>query len=790
MDSWMRDLRYSFRRLRARPLYAFLTILTLALGVGGTAAVYSIVHGLLLTRLPYAAEEEILVFWNAGDWTEQEFLSFRPDWPGFQKVAAYRNEAVALEVADAPVRLLNGIRASAELFDVLEAKPELGHTFVSGDDAQGAEPVIVLGYRTWQDLGGGQSILGRRIRVDGVERTVIGVMPSRFRFPDPDVQAWLPQPLDPNNRVGNYTLIGRMSPGLTLAAMKGPLDRFLAVLGERFQYSAQWDKTKNATLTPIRDYLLGSLRPGLFATLAAMGLILLIASANVAALMLGQLESRSSELAVQTALGASRSRLIQQLVIEAVVIGALAGIIGAAIAAVSFRLLLNTLPLEAWAQSLSLHWSLFFTAMAIAFLASILIGAVPAIVLPRRNLRGALTQMRSSGISGGRGRMESGLVVAEVALAVIMAVGAGLLIHSVSNLYRIDPGLDPSGVAVVDVALPKEVDFARRRDIASGLLTDLGNLPGVHTVSLVQQLPLRGPGNSWGIQVEGSPSQEQTTTYFRITGPRYFEAMGIRILQGRGFDGTDRPATERVVVINEAAAKKYFPGEDPLGRMVSTGFGGAERIVGVVENVAEADLTDQDAPARYMLYDQIPYVPEGMTFVLRMAGSTDPAGILGLARTTIEHAASGVAIRQTTTMEQVFAKAVGPARQVMMLLTLLTTIALFLGAIGVYGVISHLVHRRKRDWGIRIALGLQPSRVIGKVLRQGAGLVVLGIVLGLVAALALARFLGAFLHGVGSSDPLALAAASVMLLLVGLAAAFIPAYRASRVDLVSVLKDQ
>ena len=308
MESWIMDLRYAVRRLASRPTYVLLAVLTLALGVGGTAAIFSIVRGLLLEPLPYAREAEVAVFWNVYDWSEAEFLHLRPDFPGFSRVAAYRPEDVTLEPGDGPARLLPGISASAELFEVLGTPPALGRAFQPGEDQQGVDPVAVLSHGLWQELGGDASILGRRVQLDGITRTVVGVMPRGFWFPDPTVRVWLPEPLDPANQSGNYALVGRLAPGQHLAGMAAALARITERLGERFQYPEQWDKTKNAALTPVREYLVGPLRPALLATLAAMAVILLIACANVAALMLGQVSRRAGELAVRSALGADRRR--------------------------------------------------------------------------------------------------------------------------------------------------------------------------------------------------------------------------------------------------------------------------------------------------------------------------------------------------------------------------------------------------------------------------------------------------------------------------------------------------
>ncbi|HEX2187295.1 MAG TPA: ADOP family duplicated permease [Longimicrobiaceae bacterium] len=789
MESWIMDARFVARRLRSRPGYAVLAVLTLALGVGGTAAVYGVARTLLLDPLPYRAEQQLAVFWNPFDWRESEFLYLGPDFPGFQGVAAYRTESVTMEGSDGPPRLLPGLSSSAGLFDVLGTRPLVGPGFRPGDDALAAEPTAVLSYGLWRELGGDPGIVGSRVRLDGVERTVRGVMPEGFWFPDPTVRVWLAEPLDPENNVGNYALVGRMEPGRTPETMGPALKRITDRLSERFTYSEQWDKTRDPVLTPVRETLVGHVRPALLATLAAMGLILLIACANVAALMLGQVDRQSTELALRSALGAGRWRLVQQVVIEAVAVGLLAGVAGALLAAAGFRLLVGALPLGPLAEGASLDWRVFVAAIAIATLASLLVALVPGFSLWRGDLQRVLSRTRTGGIGGRGGRIERGLVMAEVALAVLMVSGAALLIRSVANLRAIDPGVDVERVAVLDLVSPAATDAAGRRQMLRELTRELADLPGLESAAAVQKLPLRGSGDSWGIQVEGRTEENPGTTYFRMVSPDYFRTMGIAVRRGRGFEPSDRAEGEPVVVVNEALAQKHFPGEDPVGRRIAHGDGWA-RIVGVVENVAEAGLTDGPEPARYMLYEQVPfYTPEANTLVLRAGRGGAAGATLEAARGVVRRVAPGAALQTTMTLEQVFSEAVGPARQVMSLLALLGGLAMVLGAIGVYGIVSHLVNRQKRDWGIRIALGLQPRRVVAQVVRGGGALVASGIVLGAAAFLATARWLASFLYGVGAADPLAMAAAAGVLLLAGLVAAFVPAWRASRTDPAKVLRE-
>jgi putative ABC transport system permease protein len=790
-ESWAQDLKLSGRRLRLRPAYVALTALTLALGVAGTAAVYSIAKPLLLEPLPYRAEDEVVVFWSPFNWSKAEFAYLRPEVEGFQSLAAYATMDATLRVGDAPARLVQGVATSAELFQVLGVNPVVGSGFRAGDDQPGAEPVAVLSHSLWRELGGDAGIVGQRLELSGVRRTVVGVMPRGFWFPDPTVQVWLSDEMDPENQVGNYVLIGRVSPGVGLAGMGAALGQITRLLGERFTYPEAWDKTRDAALTPVREYLVGSVRPAVLAMLGAMSVILLIACVNVAALMLGQVDSRGTELAVRTALGAARQRLLRQLVVESLLIGALAGLIGAALALVGSRFLAGALPLGALTDTVRVDWTLFGAAMAIALLAATAVALVPGASVARRDLQTRLTRSRTGGVAGRGGRLESALVIAQVALVLLMAAAAALLIRSVANLRAIDPGLDPSGVAVIDVVVPATISAQERPRLVREMIEAVQALPGVVAAGVAQPLPLRGGGNNWGIAIEGRPDLTSSTTFFRTVSPDYFATMGIRVRSGRGLLETDRLVTdEGIVVINQALADQYFPGVEPIGQRIAFMQGRWDRIVGVVENVAEGRLTDEAAPARYMLYEHVPLLRPWDTVVFRVERGRDPAMLLDAARRAIQTAQPGIAVGELTTMENVFNRAIGPARQVMALLTLLSGVALALGVVGVYGVVSHFVARRKRDWGIRIALGLRPVLVVQQVVARGGMLVSAGIVLGLLGFFALAHLLASFLYEVGTADPLALAVASAVLLATGVLAALVPAWRASRMDPALVLRDQ
>ncbi len=626
--------------------------------------------------------------------------------------------------------------------------------------------------------------------LDGRARTIVGVMPRGFWFPDPTVRVWAPVPLNPEGRNWNSTLVGRVAPGLDIRSVDTPVRQLTVMLDERFDYPAQWDKTKDARVTPIADDFTGAMRPAMFATLGAMALILLIACANAAALMLGQVDGRSVEFAVRSALGASRRRLTQPLIVEALLIAITAGVLGAGLAWGGFGVVMRALPLGAWAESAVPDWRVFASAMAIALAAAVLVILIPTISLYRGDLRGVLSRVRTGGIRGRGGRLENGLVIAEVALAVMVATGAALLARSVTNLYAVDPGVRTDDVAVVDVIIGGRLSRNQVEQTLADMTRSLGELPGVRAAAAAQQLPLRGGGYNMGLGLDGRPDIVNMTTEYRVVTPGYLETLGIPLRSGRTIASTDRIDTERVVVINEALARKYFAGVDPIGKLVGGDTKTPARVVGVVANAVERRLTDVAEPVRYVAVAQMPWVDIAQSLVLRAAPGTDEASLLEQARRTIGNVAPTVAVQQTTTMRRVLDRAIGPAREVVLLLSVLTALALTLGAVGIYGVIAHFAARRRRDWAIRVALGLPGSRVILHIVGHGALLVAAGIGVGVIGASLLTRVLSTMLYGVKAIDPIAFATAGAVLLGVGLVAALVPAWRAGMTDPIIALREQ
>jgi predicted permease len=665
----------------------------------------------------------------------------------------------------------------------------LGRTFRPGEDAAGAEMVAVLSHSLWRELGSDPAMVGKTLQLGGLSRTVVGVMPPGFWFPSPGTRVWTPAQMNPQTAAGRYTLVGRVANGQSVDHLEGPLRALTRLLAANFAYPIpQWDKTRNPSVASAREFFVGDVRPSLLATLAAMGLILLIACANVASLMLGQVDAQATDIALRAALGANRQRLIQQLVVESLLLGVVAGLAGALLAFLGFQILLESLPLGALAENATLDWRVFVASMFAALAAAMVVAIVPGIALWRgASLQTTIATARTGGVGSRGGRLEAALVVAQMALAVLLAAGAGLLIRSVVNLRAIDPGLRLDGIAVVDATLPTRLADDERRRAVVAAIPALQALPGVRSVAAAQKLPLRGSGHNWGIGIRGR-AELNATTAFRIVTADYFTTVGIPIRRGRSFAPPDRQGSARVVIINEALAAKFFPGEDPLGQVLQTFDETGERIIGVVGNAAEADLTDPPVPARYMLFEHVPPMFDQVSFVLRTESDDHVPVLADAARSTIAREGGQLAVQQVTTMRHIFAQAMGPTGQVVTLLALLAALALVLGAVGVYGVIAHYVLRRTREYGIRIALGEQPARVVRQVVGRGAALVSIGTAIGLVGTVAVSRLLVSLLYGVKATDPMAMGAAVAVLLAVGLAAAFVPARRASLTDPAVVLR--
>ena len=799
IDATVCDLRQSVRQLRRHPAFTTLATLTLALGIGGTVALFSVVNGVLLRPLPFDAEERLLTFWSAQSWRGAEFDYLEERVSVFESLAAYGQDGNTLRGRDGSTQVTL-VAATATLFDVLGAPAQLGRTFATGDDQPGAEPVAVLSHGLWSlEHGADPEIVGKRIDLGGTPTTVVGVMPASFYFPSPEFRLWVPLVRDPDdqNYQGNgwLELIGRVRPDVAASQLDAELLSIAAALGERFTYPDAWDKTKGAYFRPLREHLLGDVRPAVLLLMGSVALVLLMACANVTALTLTRTSDRSGELAVRTALGAGRFRLARQILTESMTLGVLAGAVGMALAVGLFDLLVASLPLQGGFQdTLALDWTTFVVAMVLSLAVGAAVCAIPIRGLLAGRLDGALGGARGQGgAATPNGRMQGALVVAEVLLAVMLVTGATLLVRSVSHLQSLDSGIDPQGVLVLDVLAEETMDDASQRAFQEQVVEQAAALPGVQAAGLINRLPIRDGGWQGTVDIEDRPDLRdgrRPNSMWRTVSPGYFAAMGIEITRGRAFDGADGADAIPVVIVSHSFAETMWPGQDPIGKRVGDRISGAgwTTVVGVAEEVRMFGLVGPNSMAMYRPKAQLPFLASGNVLVLRTR--LEPTALAAPARALIRQLSSAVAIDRVTPMQAVVADAMVEPLRIRFLLSLFALLGLILGTVGVYGVVSYSVTRRKVEYGIRMALGAHPGTLLKEVVGAGILPVVGGIVGGIVASLVFAGALASFLFGVESTDPTSFALAGLALLGAGAMAAAIPGYRASRTNPVEALRGE
>lgn len=797
LDTIRQDVRTSLRGLRKRPAFALLTISTLSLGVGGTAALFSVTNSLLVRPLPYPEDERVVAFWSTYDWRGVEFDHIK-DRPGiYEEIAAYASTAVTLR-GDGPASLVWALAVSAEFFQTLGVDVALGRAFAVGEDRPAAERVAVLSHGLWLgELGGDPDIVGSTLILDGTPTRVVGVMPEDFFFPSPEIRIWVPLLLDPAS--GGYqgngylALIGRLASGVTPAQLSQDLDLMTTQLGERFTYPEAWDKTRNARLTPLREFLLGDVRPALILLLGAVVFILLIAVTNVAALVLGRVSDRRHEMGVRTALGATRVRVAGQMVTESLVLGLISGAVGVTLGVISFRLLVDLLPLGAgFAESLSLDWTLLWASLGLALIVGVMVGLAPIHAITRGELEDLVrTHRRQGGGSGKGGGLQTGFVVLEVVLAVILVAGAGLLIRTVSTLNALDTGVDAAGVLTMDLfAGSADMDEEARAAFLDEIVRRVSALPGVGSASVVHRLPLRDDGSQGPASIEDRPDlagPRRPNSYVRLVTPGYFETIGLELRRGHTFTSGNREGGLQVAVVSETLAERFWPGEEAVGRRIRTTFDDAwVTVVGVVEDVRMTGLRGPVPPVAYRPYSQAAFIPEANTLVLR--SDVDPATLSRPVRAEVQGLDPRVAVARVSTMQGVIRESITASLRLRFLLTLFAGLALLLGILGVYGVLSNSVRRRYREFGIRMALGATPAAMVAGVIRHGLAMIMAGVAVGLGIALLLGRAFASLLFGVGPADPAVFLGASAVLAGAGLLAAWLPARRAARVDPMVTLR--
>ena len=810
MGTLLQDFRYGLRMLAKKPGFTLIAVMALALGIGANSAIFSVVNAVLLRPLPFENPERLVQVWGTNakrgqtkaPFSYQNFADFREQNQSFEYMAAYTDASAAFTYADAPEQI-EGCGSTADLFKVLGAKPLLGRTFEREDEVAGGTKIVVLSYNLWQRrFNSDPKIISQQIKFDGESYTVIGVMPKGFQFPldDDNPEFWIP--LDPEQsfnkeRGANYLhVVGRLKPGTTLEQAGSEMVTIASHLEQAYP-----DKNtgKSVNLLSLHEQLVGAIRPALLVLLVAVGFVLLIACANVANLLLARASSRHKEIAIRTALGAGRRRIIRQLLTESLLLALCGGAVGLLLSLWGVDVLSAAIPADIpRVKEIGLDARVLGFTTAVSFLTGIIFGLAPALQASKTDLNESLKEGGRGSTEGlGRNRVRSILVVLEVALSLVLLISAGLLIKSFFQLMNVKPGLDPEHVLTASIALPpaKYAEVEQQTAFFQQVMEKVRTLPGVDSVAVVNPLPL---SNSF-IQniltlLDRPPAApgERLITNTRFVSPDYLRVMGIPLLKGRTFtehDGGDRPY---VFLVNETFVQRYYPNEDPIGKRIrlsvrpSPDKPDAEgEIVGVVGDVKHQTLDKESGPETYL-----PYINMGesyMTLVTR-TGAGDPSALTSALRVAVQQVDKDQPVFDIMTMNQILARSVATRRFNMLLLGVFAAIALILAAVGIFGVMNYSVTQRTHEIGIRMALGAQAGDVLKMILGQGMILTLIGVVAGLTAAFVLTRVMTGLLYGVSATDPLTFAGVSVLLSIVALIACYIPARRATKVDPMVALR--
>ena len=810
MDSLLQDIRHGLRGLVTHPGFTAATVLTLALGIGANSAIFSVVNGVLLRALPYR-DADRLVTLTGGDVdgtfgvSDLERVAYR-DQPGiFERFGTYTSGSVNLTGAGNAERLAAAFM-DADLLPLLGVSPLIGRNFTPEEDTRDRADVALLSHQLWQRrFAGSDAVLGQGLTIDGRAVTVIGVMPPDFRLPTDftgvrnNIYFPLASPATPDPRNFHYMqAAGRLADGTTVEGARAQLALVSARLREEI---GTLPPTFQARIVPIRDDVLGDVRPALLILLSAVGLVLLIASVNVANLLLARSEERMLEMSVRAALGAGRGRLLRQLFTESWILALIAGALGLGIASVALDVLVSLSPPNLpRVDEIGLDPRVLAFTAGVSLVAGLLFGAAPALGVGDAELQSALRAGGRGGTGGGRRHLRSLLVVGEMALAVMLAVGGGLLVRSFIALQAVDSGMDTERVLTMNLALPsaRYGDKVAARAFYRDLLDRLRALPGVEAVGATRNLPMSSNTGDWGIRVEGReeerlPSGRRLWGDWFVVTTDYFTAMGIALADGRLFAAADDAEAPPVVLINEELARRYFPDGDPLGQRfrMSADIDEIYRtIVGVVGDVKQRGLDAETRPEFYLPHAQFPATqtfPVGaMTLVAKTAG--DPLTLAAAFRGEARQLDPDVPVAGVRSMAQVVERSTSVRRLNVMLFGAFGLIGLLLVAVGVYGVMAYTVAQRTRELGVRMALGAGPAQVMRLVIGEGMVLSLAGVGIGIAGALALSRVLAGMLFGVGTHDPMTFVAIPIILTVVALAACYLPARRATRVDPMVALR--
>jgi putative ABC transport system permease protein len=807
METLIRDVGYGLRMLLREPGFTLLAVLALALGIGATTAVFTVVDSVLLRPLPYQDPARLVVTLRGptanGPVPPADYFDYRRDARSFERLGAAQAWAATLAGGERPERIA-GLKVSADLFDLLGVPAIVGRTFARGEDEPGRDKIVVLGHGLWQRrFGGDRSIVGRTVQLDGQPYEVVGVMPASFRFApfwQTRAEMWVPLDLSPrlHDRGGSsLRLFGRLRDGVTVTEAQAEMNAIGARLARAYP---ETNAGVSLTVRPLLDKVVSGVRPTLLALLAMVTFVLLIACANVANTLLARAFGRQKEIALRIAIGASRARVIRQLLTESMLLAAAGAIAGLALALLGIQWLLGVLPPGSLPrqQDVSFDLRVFMAASVTTVVAGIAAGLAPALQFLKPGVIAALQDGGRGSTEGTGGTRVRGMLVAvEMTLALVLLAGAGLMGRTMLNLASVDPGfrVDHVAVATVSLAGTPHAEPAARQAMFLRVRERLAATPGVSSVSAINHLPLAGDLWNLGYTIEGRPvpaAGQGLSAAYRIVQPGYFATIGLPLLNGRDFSDNDRAATAPSAIVNRAMADRHWPGENPVGRRIYlpgiSKVPSAITIIGVAANARQSDWTGAPDDEVYLAYAQrvTEFGLNTMTFVLKT--SVDPETVAAAIPREVALLDRGVTVSDYTTMPAVVAAELWRERLTAGLTAIFALVALGLAAVGLYAVVAYSVSRRTREFGVRLALGATGTHVQRLALTEGLRSVVIGAVVGLLLTFATSHLIRTLLFEVSAIDPFAVGGAALALLAVAVVAAWLPARRASRLDPITALR--
>jgi len=813
MESILQDLRYAARVLTRSPGFTSAAVLTLALGIGANTAIFSVVNTVLLRPLPYVEADQLVSPMDEKSGADAhtivshpDFLDWRDQTQMLEHVAAYTRSSMLLRLDDAEPEVIYGADVSADLFPLLRIRPALGRTFTRAEDQPTSEPVILISHGVWQRrFNSDPNIIGRQLKRGGagVGATIVGVLPEGIRFPVQVSRTDYLRPLAPAlgewaQRRGAYSLrvLARLKHGVTAQQAETEM----RAIGQRLeqQYPDEGSRLGSRFIS-LYEAVVSDVRASLLVLLGAVGFVLLIACANVANLLLARAAARHREMAIRAALGASRRRVARQMLTESLLLSLMGGGLGLLLSLWVLDLLVADSALNLpRLKDVSLDMYVLAFTCGVSVLTGIIFGLAPALLAVRIDLYEALKEGgRSTTAGAARSRMRGMLVVSEVALSLVLLVGAGLLIKSFARLRGVNPGFDAQNVLTTGLSLSKVKypEAEQRRELFAQLVERLRAVPGVESAAIVYPVPFSGTTTSNTFLIDGRPipaPAEKPAANYRAISPDYFRVLHIGLLRGRAFTEQDRPTAQPVVIVNETLARRFFPGQDPLGQRIAIERASGQsavqdmrEIVGVVSDVRHAGLDEEAGPEFYVPYTQ---APEGYMDVVVRTKAGNPADMGVSLRDVIRAADREQYVPRIQTMTELIAESMAARRINVLLTSLFAGVALLLASIGIFGVMAYTVAQRRHEIGVRMALGAQAGDVLRLVLGQGLRLVLLGIAVGLAASLALTRVLAGMLYEVTPTDPSTFAVVALLLTIVALAACYVPARRATKVDPLIALR--